>query len=259
LGDAAACERAIEAYERIKPHNSDIVAEKHKLQELKKYIADVDITTHRKDFRRVVFLCDRILEISIGDVNTKTRKAFALIKLGRHNDAAELAAEIMALNPQSIDAHIIRAICHYMLDNMDKSLCFFRGGLQYNPDAEEPKILYRKVKQIKEQREAATDFYKQGKYEESKALYTEIMKEVVAEGELKNTNLECKFSFNLSLIFNKQRNYDEALKYVSRAIELNDSYYKAFVHRGTVYTSKEMHEEAIRDLEVRSKIKQPKD
>lgn len=49
----------------------------------------------------------------------------------------------MTSNGQNIDAHIIRALCHYQLDNMEKCLQFFRGGLQYNPDAEEFKVLYR--------------------------------------------------------------------------------------------------------------------
>jgi Tfp pilus assembly protein PilF len=44
--------------------------------------------------------------------------------------------------------------------------------------------------------------------------------------------------------------YDDAVQHASKALDINPSYYKAFVHRAAVYNSKEMYEEAARDFEV---------
>lgn len=44
--------------------------------------------------------------------------------------------------------------------------------------------------------------------------------------------------------------YEDALQYATKAININPGYYKAFVHRASVYNSKEMFEEAGRDYEV---------
>jgi len=118
----------------------------------------------------------------------------------------------------------------------------------------EVQVLYKQVKQVKEHRETATELYKQGKYDESKALYLECVKLATSESDLKNTCLEAKFYFNLSLIFNKQRMYEDALQYASKAININQSYYKAFVHRASIYNSKEMYEEAGRDFEAALKL-----
>lgn len=49
----------------------------------------------------------------------------------------------MTVDGHNVDAHVIKALCHYQLDNMDKSLSFFRGALQRSPDAVEPKVLYK--------------------------------------------------------------------------------------------------------------------
>lgn len=64
------------------------------------------------------------------------------------------------------------------------------------------------------------------------------------------TCLESKFNFNLSLIYNQQRMYDDALQYANRAIEINTAYYKAYMHRARINNAKELYEEAVRDFEV---------
>lgn len=127
------------------------------------------------------------------------------------------------------------------------------------------------MNQVKKQRETATELFKQGKYVESKSIYLDCLKQVTSEEDVKNvrrissaslirqiyqpylflqTNLESKFSFNLSLIFFKLRMYDESLQYVTKAVDINPSYYKAVVHRAAIFNAKEMYEEAARDFEV---------
>jgi len=48
--------------------------------------------------------------------------------------------------------------------------------------------------------------------------------------------------------------YDDALRFVSKAVDINPSYYKAFVHRATIHNAKELYEEAARDLETALKL-----
>lgn len=92
LGDVTNCEAAILQYESLDETTTDITPEKQKLQQLKSFLADAGASTIRKDFRKVLFLCDRILEIAVGDLNTKVRKGFTLLRLGRHIEAGEVAA-----------------------------------------------------------------------------------------------------------------------------------------------------------------------
>jgi hypothetical protein len=91
LGDVAGCQSAIQEYTR-RGASTDITAEKAKLVDLKRHLADMEASTNRKDFRRVLFLCDRILEIANGGIDIKLRKGYTLVKLGRHTEAAEVAA-----------------------------------------------------------------------------------------------------------------------------------------------------------------------
>jgi Tfp pilus assembly protein PilF len=46
------------------------------------------------------------------------------------------------------------------------------------------------------------------------------------------------------------KNLDDALNYAGKAININPSYYKAYVHRAAVHGAKEMYDEAVRDYEV---------
>lgn len=91
LGDVNACETAIQQYDQLCRGMTDILPEKQKLQDLKKFLADMTASTNRKDYRRVLFLCDRVLEIANGDMDNKIRKGYMLTKLGRHNEAADVA------------------------------------------------------------------------------------------------------------------------------------------------------------------------
>lgn len=92
LGDVSACQIAIQQYDALGVRATNISSEKKKLLDLEKILADMGASTLRKDFRRVLFLCDRALEIATGDINVKIRKGYTLIKLSRHMEAAEMAA-----------------------------------------------------------------------------------------------------------------------------------------------------------------------
>lgn len=54
---------------------------------------------------------------------------------------------------------------------------------------------------------------------------------------------------NIALGFSKQKKYDEALKMLNKAIQLNPKYGKAYVNRGDVNKELGNHEEALSDYQ----------
>lgn len=92
LGNVKEAEKAIAQYGSQYTGQREIDQEKSKLLELKHLLVNLESATARNDQRHISYACDKVLEMAIGDINIKVRKAFALIKLGRHNEAGEIAA-----------------------------------------------------------------------------------------------------------------------------------------------------------------------
>jgi len=252
LGDTVGAESIVTS---IKASNLgvNIDVEERRLVTLKALRHEMQILKDRKDYRTLLFHCERGLAIAEGDVELKMLKADVLLKLNRMGEAQELCTEVLQLDSYCVEAYYIRSICLYAADNLDKGIQFLKQALQFAPDSTLILSLFRKMKKLKEVREEAGDFFSKGKYAEAKTKFQECIT-AVKEFEYPNGTIESKMSLNLSLIALKLGEVDEGLTLVNRAVELNPSYLKALLHRAQLHKTKEMFNEAVSDYEAAQKL-----
>lgn len=89
LGNIKECELAFESVAKL---GMDVGAkpEFDRLSWLKGHMADIDATKGKKDYRKLVYLASKGLEVASADNQLKMLKADALVRLGRHGEAQEL-------------------------------------------------------------------------------------------------------------------------------------------------------------------------
>jgi len=90
LGDVLACANAFEMILSKGGLRLDLTEEKRKLELLKQYLAEIESSRLKKDFRKIVYLSERALDIAVADSKIKITKADALAKLGRFAEAGEM-------------------------------------------------------------------------------------------------------------------------------------------------------------------------
>jgi len=254
LGDIVGTEGVLQSLKASNlPFTSVFLEEERRLQNLKAQRAECTVAKEKKEFRKLLYLCDRSLLIAEGDLELKMLKADALLHLNRTAEAQELCTEVLQVDSMCVEAYYIRSVCLYEADNLDKGVQFLRQALQFAPDSPTILSLFRKMKRIKEVREEATALFTTGKYKEARIKFLDCMAQVKAF-DFSNNTIESKMSMNLSLIAFKLGETDEALTLVNRAVELNGSYLKALLHRAQVHKAKEMFDEAVRDFETAQKI-----
>ncbi|CAL8087988.1 unnamed protein product [Orchesella dallaii] len=252
LGNVRECEIA---FENVAKMNLDVGAdpERERLIWLKKHCEDIEATKLKKDYRKLVFLTSQALDVATADNSMKMVKADALVRLGRHTEAQELCTEVLQNDVRCAEALYIRAMCLYLDDNLEKSIQFVRQGLQYAPDNNSFQTLYKKLKQIKECREAGSVKFTAHRYPEAKEDYSKCLA-IVSNGDMINITIQSKLYFNLALIAQKQNKLDDSLQACTKAIALNSNYLKAIIHRARLYSTKEQYDDAVHDLEAALRI-----
>jgi len=253
LGDTLGAEKVLIEINTHIPGVADVSGEIARVKSLKLYLKEIEGAKEKKDFRKILYLTDRALEIADGDLQLKMVKANSLLKLDRFSEALDLCTEVLQTDSMCVEGYYVRAVCFFGQDNLEKSVQFLKQALQFAPDNSICLSLFRQIKKLKEMREEAGKMFSSGQYANAKAKYLECL-ELLNSIEYTNKTIQSKMYMNLSLISLRMSLEDDALEYVNKALELNPSYLKAHIHRATVHTAKEKFDEAVRDYEAAQKL-----
>ncbi|CAG2240098.1 DNAJC7 [Mytilus edulis] len=166
-------------------------------------------------FVKAVFCMDRCIERCPACHRFKIKKAEALTLLGRYQEAQELANDMLQRDSLNADAIYVRGMCLYYNDNVDKAYQHFQKVLRLAPDHSKAKEIYKKAKALNAKKE---------------------------EGNKEGT---CSAKLGKS-----QQCIDDCTK----AVELDDTYLKAYLRRARSYMDMELYEEAVRDYEKVNKL-----
>ena len=86
---------------------------------------------------------DRALDLAPGCQRLRTLKAECLAHLGRGQEAQELANEVLGRDKNNADAVLVRGLCLYYQDNVDRALQHFQHVLKLAPDHPKAGDAYR--------------------------------------------------------------------------------------------------------------------
>lgn len=244
MGDLSTADKALLKVEEIEPNNPQLVPERVNLGTIQKYWDDAEKCLDKKDFRKVVYLMDRILEIVKGCQRFTLIKAESLAMLGRHEESQELANDILHADAKNVDAVYVRGLSLYYQDNVDKAFTHFQHVLKAAPDHKKALDIYKRARALKQTKEEGNEAFKAGDHPKAYDLYSQAL-----QIDPLNTLTNAKLFFNRALVLTKMNKLHEAVSDCTAALKLDDKYLKALLRRAKCHTDLNMLEEAVLDYE----------
>lgn len=249
LGDFKSALRSFQKVKELEPSNTAVDFDIKSSNEVKQYQEAADIAYSSKDFRKVTYLMDRALSSSPASLQFLVLKAECLVYLSRYQEAQEIANDAVMKDQTNSDALFVRGMCLYYQDQAEKAFQHFQRVLQYSPDHYKARDFYKKAKSLQRTKTAGNDAFKAGNWQEAYDLYTESL-----SIDPDNKHINAALYFNRATTCSKLNRLDDCIKDCTKAIELDDSYIKAYARRAKAYMDMEDYEAAVIDYEKLYKL-----
>lgn len=250
LGNLTAASRSLQDLKSRDPNNSSSYAsETTNINRLKDLEISADKDMNNNDYRKVVYVMDRALEMAPACVNYKTKRAECLALLGRYNEAQEAANEMLRANNLNAGALYVKGLCLFYQDHLDKARQHFLQVLRVDPDHSKARLAVKDVKELESTKQKGNAAFTSGNNEEALKLYRAALL-ICPNNRLTNAKLHA----NIAAVYMKLRNYEEAAKECTAAVKLDEGYIKAYARRIVCYQELDKHDEAVRDAEKLHKM-----
>ncbi|XP_059160959.1 dnaJ homolog subfamily C member 7-like [Physella acuta] len=244
LGSPVAALRSYRHVLELEPNNTVALKEANIASQVQEHIAKAEANFEKRDYRTAIFYLDRCIEHCSAALHFKVQKAEALALLGKYQEAQEQANDILQREGMNADALYVRGMCLYYQDSTEKAFQHFQEVLRRAPDHHKAKDIYRRAKALSAKKDEGNSAFRAGKYQDAYNLYSEALN-IDPNNKSTNSKLFC----NRATVCSKLNKLDEAIQDCSKAIELDDTYLKAYMRRAKCYTDTELYEEAVRDYE----------
>ncbi|CAL1529044.1 unnamed protein product [Lymnaea stagnalis] len=244
LGSPVAALRSYRHVLEIEPNNTVAQKESSTAAQVQEHISKAEANFEKRDYRTAIFYLDRCIEHCIAALHFKIQKAEALALLGKYQEAQEQANDILQREGMNADALYVRGMCLYYQDSTDKAFQHFQEVLRRAPDHHKAKDIYRRAKALSGKKDEGNTAFRAGKYQDAYNMYSEALS-IDPNNKSTNSKLFC----NRATVCSKLNKLDDAIQDCSKAIELDDTYLKAYMRRAKCYTDTELYEEAVRDYE----------
>eukprot|EP00826_Nyctotherus_ovalis_P006197 TRINITY_DN11443_c0_g1_i12.p1 TRINITY_DN11443_c0_g1~~TRINITY_DN11443_c0_g1_i12.p1 ORF type:complete len:385 (+),score=159.08 TRINITY_DN11443_c0_g1_i12:682-1836(+) len=175
----------------------------------------------------------------------RLRFEFAKMQIEK-GDFAEANSQLTEMQKfcSGADTLYIKAYLMYMQGKTDVAIPLLQKLIQSDPDYSDAQNLMRLAKQGNAMKEEANKLYKKGDYDGAIRKYTECL-----SFDEKNRGFKAVIYTNKATALMKQDKYDEALKDLTSAIELNPNYPQAFFKRGEVNQKLKNYDNAVHDYQ----------
>lgn len=254
LGDYKSALRTFQKVKELEPTNTSVDADIQLSNEVKHYYEGAETAYSIGDFRKVIYLMDRALGISSSSIQFQTLKAECLVYMNRYQEAQELANDIVMREQTNADGLFVRGMCLYYQDNAEKAFHHFQRVLQLSPDHVKAKTFYKQAKHLQKSKTEGNEAFKAGKWQEAYDLYSEAL-----TIDPNNKQINAALYFNRATTCSKLNRIDDCIADCTKAIELDESYIKAYARRAKTYMDKEDFESAVIDYEKVYKLDKTKE
>merc|ERR1711962_807806 len=254
LGSPVAALRSYRHAMEIEPNNTIAQRESTTASQVQEHIAKAEACFEKRDYRTAIFYLDRCIEHCVAALHFKIQKAEALALMGKYQESQEQANDILQREGMNADALYVRGMCLYYQDNTEKAFQHFQEVLRRAPDHHKAKDIYRRAKLLIAKKEEGNTTFKNGKFQEAYDLYSEALS-IDPNNKSANSKLFC----NRATVCSKLDRLEEAIQDCTKAIELDETYLKAYMRRAKCYNDTELYEEAVRDYEQIYKMAKTKE
>lgn len=178
--------------------SSEISNERKTLQELDKLCALVDSNWEKKDWRAVVYYCNKVLDISPEFTSYKIKKAEAQILHKQYSLGQKTIIDVLRGDSRNVDAIYVRGLAFYYLGDTDKAYDHFRQALTLSPDHVKSLTYIKKIKEVKLVKEQAASLLSSNRPREALAAYEKALN-IDPSNDLVNSKLH----FNQAICHSK--------------------------------------------------------
>eukprot|EP00485_Elphidium_margaritaceum_P001604 CAMPEP_0202688652 /NCGR_PEP_ID=MMETSP1385-20130828/4130_1 /ASSEMBLY_ACC=CAM_ASM_000861 /TAXON_ID=933848 /ORGANISM="Elphidium margaritaceum" /LENGTH=571 /DNA_ID=CAMNT_0049343671 /DNA_START=47 /DNA_END=1762 /DNA_ORIENTATION=+ len=206
----------------------------HKLNEQEQREIDIAIS-----------MIDSLLRSDLSQsVALKATKIRALLIKQDCEGALSAATNTLRFNKDNIQVTKLRAIALFRNGSTDSAIKHLQQILRKDPDNKEIKKLFKLFKSIGRAKVAANDAFKSNDLALALTRYTECM-----AFDRSNHKFNCILYANRSAVWLKQKEWQNAYDDASVAIELDETYVKAYGRRLQALYGLDRYDEAVGDAE----------
>lgn len=229
----------------LEPRDNYHVSELNSVKEHNKNFNLLSEAKERGNWTRCEELCDKLIKECPEFTNLKLIYVDTLLKNAKISQAIDfLINKVSADEKANEEFEYLLVLAFYYDGKYDKARKLLGTILQKSRDNEKLNHLWKVLKEIEKEKEAANESFKNGKYQEAIEMYTKLL-DLDPDNRVFNATIVA----NRALCHQKLGNNMEALKDVNKSISLNENYTKAYIRRGNIYMTLKMYEEAKWDFQ----------
>jgi len=224
------------------------------LKQLKLSIEVAEKSSNEENFRQAAFYYQKAVDIAVAADHLLVLKAENMALYGQLTEAQAIVLRILQKNRKDALALYVRGLCFYLEDITEKAILHFTEALRMAPDLEKAKTKRAVCKRLVEVKTRGNTAFKAQNFDEACNIYTEALQ---VDPLNKITNAKLYFNRALARSKIKAADCDEeekrdrlVIQDCDKAIELDESYVKAYRRRGYAKQNIGEHEEAVRDFET---------
>lgn len=205
-------------------------------------------TKQRSEARQANAQIDLVLAYAPSWKEARLAKCDALIAMGRMDEAYAITTSLMKSGMErNGDLLMMRVKCLYNMGEFESAIRHLRQMLNGDPDNKIAFAELKRIKNIEKTKKEADEFYKKRDMDGAIEKYTEALEQCTD-----SVNFRAKLFNNRASAFAAKRKHIECVADCGSAIELDESYEKAYAKRATsllVLGEPSDVEAAIRDFE----------
>ncbi|KAL6062618.1 DnaJ subfamily C member 7 [Balamuthia mandrillaris] len=249
LGDFTRSKLQYEKALHLEPNNVEAKKDLKLATTIKQKISEGKKALKEKQFGAALHIFEGVLDECEESNPILMMKANALLGLQQYSIATKLASQVLKQDPHNVEALFIKGKAFYFSGNFAQALNFYTQALKLDPDFAKARVELKMVRTLERKKKEGNDAFGAGRYQEAFDAYSEAL-QVDPDNKTTNAQLYC----NRAAAGTKLGQYEEAIRDCTRALDLDNTYTKAFLRRATLYTLTEKYEEAVRDYESAKKL-----
>jgi len=196
-------------------------------------------------YREVLNICTNSTEAKLGIADS-------FLGLKNYQDAKTLATSILQNDEENTHALLVRGTAMYYMGELTAASKLLGNVLKLDPDNIKARKLWKTARQIEQLKEEGNREFREGHHEAAIKLWTDAAQDpsLVAVNKI--------LFANRGAALKSLGKYEEAIEDLTKSIEMDAEYIKAYLRRGQCYMEIKKYEEAERDYNM-AHLKDPKD
>jgi len=227
----------------VDPSDSSIKGELQEVIMVEKLMVESTNNLENKRYTDALMEIKKALSICPELSIMKIRQVECLAKMGHTENAVQISNSIFNELSFNTDFLYSRGLALLYNGQTDSAKKVFMEGLRLDPDNEKCRTAFKRMNRQEDLKEKGNTEFKSGNYEEALKKYSEAI-----EMDPNNKNLAAVLYSNRATVLLKMKKHREAIADCNKAIELNETYAKAFIKRAEIRMELEEYLEAGNDF-----------